>query len=303
MELKKTLFYTTKNLDLFKVFLCTFAKIQTGTMINFNGTIVEKETRIFGAENRGFKYGDGLFETLKVEAGKVQFLEDHYFRLMAAARMIRMEIPMEFSMEFMEGEVLRTVTENQLENARVRLSVFRSGAGLYAPERHTTEYLIEASSLNSDAVSSYEVDIFKDFYIYSGLLSTIKSTNKLVNVIAATYASENELDNCVLLNEEKKVVEFTNGNLFLVKGNKIVTPRLTDGCVKGIIRKKLLEATNLLEGFTIEEEAISPFDLQKADELFMTNAIVGIQPITKYRKKNFTSEVAEKLTSVLETLV
>lgn len=272
-------------------------------MINFNGTLLEREAKVFGIENRGFKYGDGLFETIKVENGKVQFVEDHYFRLMASMRMIRMEIPMSFTLDFIESEIMRTVEENQLSDARVRFSVYRVAGGLYSPESNEIEYIVEANELTTAVVSEYEVDIFKDFYVYSGLLSTIKSTNKLTNVLAATYASENELDNCILINEQKKVVEFTNGNLFLVKGNEIITPSLTDGCIKGIIRKKLLENSKLIEGYSIVEGSISPFDLQKADELFMTNAIIGVQPISKYRKKSFGTEVSEKLYEKLGTLV
>ena len=263
-------------------------------MINFNGTLVAKETALLGVENRGFKYGDGLFETIKVEDGKVRFMEDHYFRLMASMRMIRMEIPIEFSLDFMEGEILKVLEANHLRNARIRFSVYRSGGGLYTPE--TQELLVKT-------YLEYEVDIFKDFYVYSGLLSTVKSTNKLTNVLAATYASENDLNNCILINEQKKVVEFTNGNLFLVIGNEIVTPKLTDGCVKGIVRKKLLENPQLVEGFQIVEKSISPFDLQKGKELFLTNAISGVQAITKYRKKSYTTEIVARIKEELNKLV
>ena len=272
-------------------------------MINFNGVLVQRDAALFGVENRGFKYGDGLFETIKILAGEVRFLEDHYFRLMASMRMIRMEIPMKFTLDFMEDEIKRVVEANEFSDARVRFSVYRSGGGLYAPESNNIEYVVEAHELHSEIAEEYEVDIFKDFYIYSGLLSTIKSTNKLTNVLAATYASENVLDNCILINEQKKVVEFTNGNLFLVVGNQIITPKLTDGCIKGIIRKKLLENPKLLQGYTIVEESVSPFDLQKADELFLTNTIIGVQPITKYRKKSFGAEVSNKLIEKLGALV
>ena len=269
-------------------------------MINYNGTLVERETKIFGVENRAFKYGDGLFETIKVENGEVRFIEDHYFRLMASMRMIRMEIPMSFTLDFMENEIMRTVKENGLNEARVRFSVFRASGGLYTPENNTTEYVIEANEIQFNEVEAYEVDLFKDYYVYSGLLSTIKSTNKLVNVLAGTYAAENNIDNCILLNEQKKVVEFTNGNLFLIKGLEIMTPPITDGCIKGIIRKKILENPGIIEGYRIVERNISPFDLQKADELFMTNAIIGVLAITKYRKKNFGSAISTKIKEFLE---
>ena len=103
------------------------------------------------------------------------------------------------------------------------------------------------------------------------------------------------MDNCLLLNTEKSVIEATNGNIFLVKGNEIKTPPLSDGCLKGVFRKQIIEAVKLLPNYTITEASISPFELQKADEFFITNVIQGIIPVTRYRKKQFKSKVAEEL--------
>ena len=120
-----------------------------------------------------------------------------------------------------------------------------------------------------------------------------------INVLGSIFASENGYENCFLINEKKNVVEALNGNLFLVKGDKIKTPPLTDGALNGITRKKLLEIIKTLPDLTLEETSISPFELQKADELFITNVITGIQPITKYRKKKFENKIAKDLLSKL----
>ena len=95
-------------------------------MVNFNGDILSQDTLFLNQENRGLKYGDGLFETIRVVNGKIFFWEDHYLRLMASMRIMRMEIPMNFTMEFLEEQLLNTIASNGLENspARVRLSVF-----------------------------------------------------------------------------------------------------------------------------------------------------------------------------------
>ena len=82
-------------------------------MINFNGNIVAQDDNIL-TQNRAFLYGDGVFETLKIINNKILFLEDHYFRLMASMRVVRMEIPMNFTMEFFEEEVLKLVQENEI---------------------------------------------------------------------------------------------------------------------------------------------------------------------------------------------
>lgn len=271
-------------------------------MLNYNGRILSKQDVSISPDNRAFKYGDGIFETIKVEHKKVLFIEDHYFRLMASARMLRMQLSMNFTLEYVESEILKTIEALDLTNARVRLSLFRRVGGLYTPTNNETDYLIEASDLKVLVKEQYEVELYKDHYVFSGLLSTIKSTNRLINIVASIFKEENNYDNCILLNEKKHIVEAANGNIFLVNGTTIVTPALTEGCIKGIIRKKILEIVKKDPNITLEEREISPFELQKADEVFITNAIVGIQPVTKYRRKEYTIEVSKALSNKLKAL-
>ncbi len=274
-------------------------------MINFNGSIVKNESIDSLITNRGFKYGDALFETLKVVNSKILFWEDHYFRLMASMRILRMEIPMDFTMEFLESEILKLITQSDQINTifKVRLYVNRAQGGLYLPETNEINYFITSEPLNNKEYSfdenNYVVDLYKDHYVNPGLLSTLKTNNKVLHVIANIYAKENNLDNCLLLNTNKNVVELTNGNIFLVSGNTVKTPPILDGCLKGIIRKQVIDIIMLDTELRIIEDSISPFELQKADELFMTNVITGIQPITKYRKKNYNYLVSKKLIRVL----
>jgi branched-chain amino acid aminotransferase len=274
-------------------------------MINLNGNILEPTEAMITPYNRGLHYGDAVFETIKVSAGKVLFWEDHYFRLMASMRIMRMEIPMSFTPEFLEGEILRTL-EAILEKSsayRVKLLVWRGWGGKYTPTSKTVEYLIEADSLSNPFYTlneePYEVELFKDYYVTSGLLSTIKTTNKAIHVLGSIYAQENDYQNCLLLNEQKMVIEGLNGNLFLVNDYKIKTPPLSDGCLNGIVRKQLIKILGQLPDYVLEEVSISPFELQKADELFLTNTIIGIQPIGKFRKKTYETKVARELLSKL----
>jgi len=272
-------------------------------MINYNGNLIQPDDLPFSNENRAFKYGDGVFETVKIQNGKVVFWEDHYFRLMASMRMLRMKIPMEFTLEFLQEEILKLTTSFEASGVlRARLTVYRKDGGLYAPKSNEVDFVIDVKPLNVEFKSTYKIDLFKDFYNYSGLLSTVKTTNRMLNVIASVYAKENDFDNCVLLNERKGVVEVTNGNIFLVKGNVIKTPAITEGCIKGIVRKKIIEIVDKNEDFTLEETSISPFELQKADEVFITNAVVGIQSVTNYRKKEFKTDIAERLKKSLNFL-
>ena len=277
-------------------------------MININGNIVADNEANLSVFNRGFAYGDAVFETIRVVNGSIMFWESHYFRLMSSMRIMRMEIPANFSPEFLEEEIKRTISENILEDkaARVKFTVFRKEGGLYSPAKNDIDYIISVKELDNPFYllneEFYEVELYKDHFINSGLLSTLKTNNKAINVLGSIFAKENDYQNCLLLNENKNVVEALNGNIFLVTGEKIKTPPLSDGCLKGVLREQILEIGKKLPEFTITEESISPFELQKADEMFLTNVIMGIQPVTKYRKKEFSNEVAKKLLSRLNVM-
>ena len=265
-------------------------------MVNCNGNIQENSAILIDS-NRGFLFGDSVFETIKVLDNKVLFLEDHYFRLMASMRICRMEIPMNFTMEYFEEQILKLIaTFSDSNSYRVRFSVYRDSDGFYLPKTRNVQFIVAASSLNSDLYAigkeSYEVELYKDFYVSKQLLSTLKTNNKMLQITGSIFADENGYDNCLVLNDEKNVVEALQSNLFMKTGNLVVTPPVSDGCLNGIMRKQILELLKKIEGIEVKEASISPFDLQKADELFLTNVISGIQPITKYRKKEYTTEFA-----------
>ena len=276
-------------------------------MINFNGTIVSQDANIL-TQNRAFLYGDGVFETVKVINNKILFLEDHYFRLMSSMRVIRMEIPMNFTMEYLEKQILALVNKNGLSaSSRARITVYRNDGGYYLPQNNTVSFLIHAVALQNTLYAvekmNYEVDLYKDFYITKQLLSSIKTTNKIINITGSIFANENGLDNCLLLNDSKNVVEALQGNLFMVLGNKLITPPVSEGCLNGVMRKQILSLAKKMGNLEVVEAAISPFDLQKADELFITNVIKGIQPITQYRKKGFVSKVSVQLLQQLNEMI
>jgi len=271
-------------------------------MLNYNGNLVAFEDVKITPDNRAYKYGDSVFETIKVINGKLVFWEEHYFRLMASMRMLRMKIPMNFTLEFLQDEILKTVLVNTKNNSRVRLCITRKDGGFYTPTTNEIDYLIESREITFTTKDNYKVDLFKDFYLYSGHLSTIKTNNKLIHTLASIFAKENDLDNCILLNERKGIVEVTNATLFLIKGNTIKTPLLSEGCLKGIAREKVINIIESNNDYDIEETVISPFEIQKADEVFIANSIMGIQPITNYRKKTFSTDISKKLAMSLNVL-
>ena len=276
-------------------------------MINFNGVIQDSDLQLT-VSNRSFLYGDGVFETLKIVNNKILFFEDHYFRLMASMRIVRMEIPMTFTMEYLEEQILKLVGLLAIKDAaRVRFTVFRNEGGFYLPSDNSISFVIQATELENIRYKipkiQFEVDLYKDFIVPRQLLSTLKTANKITHVTASIFAKENQLDSALLINETKNVIEAANGNLFMLMGNKLITPPISEGCLNGIMRKQIISLAKQIDSVEVIEAAISPFDLQKADELFITNVIVGIQPITKYRKKEFEVRLANQLLEKMNALI
>lgn len=255
---------------------------------------------MLSSDNRAFKYGDGLFDTLKYENGHVEYIEDHYFRLMSSMRMLRMKIPMYFTLEFYQDQILETINANpSYEKCRIRVTVFRKDGGFYTPDEMDIDVLIESEELVRHHVDIYEIELFKDYPILSGILSNIKTNNRIVNVLAGIYASEYNFNNCILMNEKKNIVEAMNANIFLIKNQDVITPSLSEGCINGIFRKKIIERLKKDENYNLIETAISPFELLKSDEVFISNSIMGIQPVTKYRKIHFESIKTNEIIKIM----
>ncbi len=146
-------------------------------MINQNGSLKSRDDFNLSLDNRAFKYGDGIFDTLKFEDGIICFLEDHYFRLMSSMRMLRMRIPIDFTLDYYEKQIRFTLEANSLNSkARVRVNVFRKDGGLYTPLTNEINFLIETNALSTPSSNEIiEIELFKDFPLASGLLSTIKT--------------------------------------------------------------------------------------------------------------------------------
>ncbi len=269
-------------------------------MLNFNGKICHNNDLLFKAGNRAFNYGDQLFETIRYSNGKLLFWDDHYFRMMGGACILRMEIPINLNMDFLESEILKTVYASMLtfDSARVRLSIFRKDGGKYFPEDLSLDYLIEVEKLNHKnweiPLKGLNIDVFHDHKKPSGALSNTKGIRSIVSVLSSIYANENKLNEAIILNSESYVCETTSSNIFVLVNNIILTPPLSSGCVDGIIRKILLDHFNDW-GFKFEEKELKTFQLVKAQEVFLTNSIKGIQWVSKYKNKTYSNSTSSIL--------
>ena len=276
-------------------------------MINSNGNLVPSSDAGLSFFNRGFSYGDALFETVKAVGNKLLFWEDHYFRLMASMRLLRMEVPMTFTPEYFVDQCVQLIQEQEVNSPawRLRLIVFRDSGGRYTPDHNRVAFVIGCEPLPQDRfldeVVNYRVDLYKDHYVQAGMLPNLKTNNKILNVLGSIFAKENDLDNCILVNDNKEVVEALQSNLFLLFGQEIHTPPLTSGCLDGIIRKQIIRLSKDLN-LTLKETAINPFDLQKADELWLSNSIQGIRAVTNYRRKTYQSHLYPEAVALLNQM-
>lgn len=273
-------------------------------MINHNGEILDGKQLSLPVHNRALNYGDSLFETVKYTHGKVLWWESHYFRLMGSMRILRMEIPQEYTPEYLEQQMLETVKAAHFEHgaARIKLLVYREGAGKYTPETREVSFIIQVEALPFENYEInegfYEVELFKDYQKPKGLLSNLKTGNSMLYVLAAIYRQENAFQEVLLLNTENKLVEACSSNIFLLKGDNLKTPPLESGCLKGIMRQNVVKWAASI-GLKVEEVAPTPFELLQADELWLTNAIHGIQAASLYRKHAFKNEKAKEMLALI----
>lgn len=268
-------------------------------IINFNGTTAEESDFCLTLANRAFKYADGVFETMRYGNRKIIFFEDHYFRLMSDMRILRMEIPMAWTPEYLENEILKTIDENGStdQSVRIRLSVYREGTGYYTPHETGVSFVVELQPLDSDRYEFSEgglsVQLFQDFHKPSGSLGNIKSVNSQIYTVAGIFARENGYDESLIINPSRMLLEGHTSNIFLFKKDSILTPSLASGCVKGVMRKNIIDLLKA-DGREVSEVEVSPFELLRADEIWLTNTIRGIRWVETYRKREYGNELARE---------
>ncbi len=256
--------------------------------VNYNGNIFPADQPIFNATNRAFRYGDGLFETIRVFEGQMPFFQRHWQRLTSGCRILGLDSPANFSPNFFKNEIAKLTNNNG--NWRIRLSVWRSGGGLYTPHSNLPEFLIEASSLTNSTFElnelGLEVCIFQKYLLPQTTLNydlqppcvplPIKTNSALLQVLAASAKKEAGLDDCLMLNTAGQLACATSSNLFWVKNSELFTPPINAGAVAGTMRATILDMAGQL-GIRCNEQSISPDELSLADEIFLTNAIQGIR--------------------------
>jgi branched-subunit amino acid aminotransferase/4-amino-4-deoxychorismate lyase len=262
----------------------------------YNGHLISLYEPAVSFSNRAFRYGDSLFETIRVKQNKIMFLADHIRRIKIGMTTLRMNVPAEFNTAIVEHFIRELLENNKLEgDARIRLTIFRNEGGFYTPETNDISFLIETEALESNGYvlnqKGYWVDIYAEIKKPINKLSNLKIGSALLYVMAGLTKTSLKLDDCLLVNDQGQIIETISSNIFVVKNGTISTPPIIEGCVDGIMRKQIL---NLAQQHKILsfEQSITVNSLMNADEVFITNAIKGVEWIGQFKNKFYTNRMA-----------
>lgn len=254
-------------------------------------------------DNRAFRFGDGFFESIRVMNGKALFLETHFSRITDTIKALKFAPAANFSLELLASQIQGLLHRNNIDRGgRVRVTFYRKSEGFYLPKHDDLGYYIEASHfINNEFMinpAGKVVDIYGDFKKDVNKLSMYKTLNCQLYVLASVYARDKALDEALIQNSKFSIIESTSSNLFIVSNGVLYTPTLEDGCIAGTMRMNIINLA-LENKIKVYECTLNPQNLLSADEMFLTNAIRGIEWVVTYRTKRYYNEMTKKLLTLL----
>jgi branched-chain amino acid aminotransferase group I len=254
--------------------------------VYLNGSLVPRSQALLSVSDHGFLYGYGLFETMRAYHGKLFLLDRHIMRLQNAAEIIGLG-PKLAGID-LEQACRDTLAANKLKNARLRLTV-TNGEGLALP-------WVDAGGAPTIVVTARPYTPFAAQKYHEGfkaglasvrrsrqsVVSSVKSINYLLNVMARMEAAAGGLDEALLLNDDGYIAEGGASNVFFVRSSRLVTPSLRSGIIPGVTRDVVME---LAEGLGIgsTEGTVGLAIIKQCDEAFLTNALIEIMPLVAVR--------------------
>ncbi len=258
----------------------------------YNGSFYPADAALLTVQNRSFKWGDGVFETMKVWNGRLLLQPLHFERLFTSLKVVGIDSGTFLTPGILVERVLELCLRNGcLSSARIRLAVFRC-------DDNSAGYSIEAVPLDERVNQWQENGLTIVLYPFArksmDAFSNLKSANFLPYVLAQLYANERGADDAVVLNASGYLCDSSRANLFCLRGNNLYTPALHQGCVNGVMRRIVLEEAKQL-GFRCRQEEVSEDDLLAADEVFLTNAIQLLRWVKAYKNKTYTCGQTRRL--------
>jgi len=272
-----------------------------------NDEFILADQPVLAVSNRGFKFGDGLFESMRMAGGKLKYAEQHASRLKEGMQALKMDGSTLLDDYFLKQKTAELAKKNKFKgNARFRLSIYREGEGLYTPENNKSGYVLESSLLNEPEYELNKkgliIDVYDELTKQINQLSNYKTSNALIYVMAGLYKKQNRLDDVFMLNQNGFLCESMTSNVFVVYDKQIYTPALSEGCVAGVMRNVVMDLARD-NNIPIIEAQLNPEVLREADEVFVSNAVNGIRWVMGYGRKRYFNENAKLLSSLLNAAV
>jgi len=271
--------------------------------INYNGKFIDDSNPIIQANNRGFRFGDGVFETMKFKKGKIIFLDEHLSRLWQGLKRFQFELPKLFTPDYLESQILALIQKNKHSAARIRLTVFRGNGGLYDPENLHPNLIIESWNLpetNGDLnENGLQCILFKDALKSVDAYSNLKHNNYLPYLMGALQAKKMKCNDAIIFNANLTICDSTIANVFLIKDNIIYTPNLSEGCIAGIMREFVINELRKND-FNVVEQTITESDLANADEVFLTNSIYNMRWVSAIDNFNYQNKITIEIYHLLK---
>ncbi len=269
------------------------------SFVNYNGNIIEASQPIFTASNRAFRYGDAVFETIRLMNGEILFFEHHLSRLAKSMELLGMNPHDDLTFHNLYLSIRHLDQVNDLKgNGRIRLEVFRNDGGLYTPQTNNVSYLIEVSALTNRKFvlneAGLKIDLYTDIKKPVSRLSNLKSSNALYYVMAGLYKNKTNSGDCLVLNTDGRIAEAISSNIFLVDGSKVYTPSLEEACVAGVMREILI-AHLREQGKEVIEQGVTIDDLLHAEEIFLTDVIHGVRWVGAFKNKRYFNNFSNRL--------
>ena len=259
---------------------------QANTYTYLNGKIILSEKASILTNDRGFLYGDGLYETIRIHQGKPFLWEWHMTRLIAGAEIIDLKLPLTSS-KLLE-ELKKLIQKNNLFNCIARLTITRGpgerGFGLSGREIPTVLITLHTHRTPQEkaiTLSTTNIRVAK-----GDVLTTIKSNNKLNSVMAKYFAKEKNTNDGLILNSDNNITETSSANIFWIKNNIIKTPPISDGVLPGITRRLVFRLVSKTAQ-EVKEESLSTKKLKQADSVFVTSAATGIRTVKQIDNNEF----------------
>jgi branched-chain amino acid aminotransferase len=245
------------------------------TVFWYNGEYIPMNTPVFTALSRNVNYGDGIFETIRINNRKIYFWDFHFERLQKGIHVLQLNPDVILQNKTLLQDIILTLAEqNKIKHsAKVKIQVYREGSILLASQ-HTKTFIFCVETLpDCYEVHSKETIIYPDIALQYSVLSPLKTLNRLPYILAGIYAQAHNVEDAILLNTQHELTESTHSNLFYIMDNELYTPPLSSGCLEGVMRRVIMQH------FKVTEKPLTINEVKKTQSLFTTNVIRGISPI------------------------